>query len=77
MTKSLNLILGLLSSAGVIESGGINIWRMSVANGSKQSWYEFLGQAQVYDQAGGNVKISTCGSVLVIVLSRDLSLPHQ
>ena len=70
-----NNVSGLLSSAGVTESGGIDIWRMSVANGSKQSWYEFSGQAQVYDQAGGNVKISTCGSVLVIDPSRDLSLP--
>ena len=34
-----------------------------------------LGKAQVYDQAGGNVQVSTCGSVLVIDPSCDLSLP--
>ena len=47
---------------------------MSVANGSKQSWYEFSGKAQVYDANSGNVKVSTSGSVLVIDPSRDLSL---
>ena len=43
-------ISGLLSSATPQD-----LWQMSVANGSKQSWYEFSGKAQVYDQAGGNV----------------------
>ena len=61
---------GLLSSATPQD-----LWRMSVASGSKQSWYDFSGKAQVYDQPGGNVQISTCGSVLVIDPSRDLSLP--
>ena len=50
------------------------LWRMSVANGSKQSWTDFNGKAQIY-VAGGNSKISTCGSVLVISPSRDLNLP--
>ena len=61
---------GLLSSAT-----NFDLWRLSVSNGSKQSWYEFSGQAQVYDQPGGNVQISTCGSVLVIDPSINLSLP--
>ena len=69
ISVNFNNASGLLSSATPQD-----LWRMSVANGSKQSWYEFSGQAQVYDQAGGNVKISTCGSV-VIDPSRDLSLP--
>ena len=50
------------------------LWRMSVANGSKQSWTDFNGKAQIYVK-GGNSQISTCGSVLVISPSRDLNLP--
>ena len=70
ISVNFNNASGLLSSATPQD-----LWRMSVANGSKQSWYDFSGKAQVYDQAGGNVQISTCGSVLVIDASRDLSLP--
>ena len=70
ISVNFNNASGLLSS-----STPQDLWRMSVANGSKQSWYEFSGKAQVYDQPGGNVQISTCGSVLVIDPSRDLSLP--
>ena len=55
-----NNMSGLMSSCTKND-----LWRCSVANGSKQSWYEFSGKAQVYDQAGGNVQVSTC----------DLSLP--
>ena len=50
------------------------LWRMSVANGSKQSWTDFNGRAQIYVQ-GGNSQVTTCGSVLVISPSRDLNLP--
>ena len=50
------------------------LWRMLVANGSKQSWTDFNGKAQIY-VTGGNSQISTCGSVLVISPSRDLNLP--
>ena len=52
---------GLLSSATTQD-----LWRMSGANGSKQSWYEFNRKAQVYDNAGGNVQVSTSGSVIAI-----------
>ena len=70
ISVNFNNASGLLSSATPQD-----LWRMSVASGSKQSWYDFSGKAQVYDQPGGNVQISTCGSVLVIDPSRDLSLP--
>ena len=70
ISVNFNNASGLLSSAT-----NFDLWRMSVANGLKQSWYEFSGKAQVYNQPGGNVQISTCGSVLVIDASRDLLLP--
>ena len=70
VSLNFNASSGLLSSCSQYE-----LWRMSVANGSKQSWYEFSGSAQVYDAASGNVKVNTCGSVLVLDPSRDLSLP--
>jgi hypothetical protein len=77
ISVNFNNASGLISSAGVnSNNGAIDLWRMSVANGSKQSWYEFSGKAQIYNAAGGNVQVSTCGSVLIIEPSRDLSLPE-
>jgi hypothetical protein len=62
---------GLLSSASPYD-----LWRMSVKNGSTQSWSEFSGQASYKDSATGAGKlVSTVGSLLVINPAYDLSLP--
>ena len=44
ISVNFNNASGLLSSATPQD-----LWRMSVASGSKQSWYDFSGKAQVYD----------------------------
>lgn len=68
---NLNNQSGLLSSASQYD-----LWRMSIKNGSTQSWEEFSGQALVNDNAtGAGVLIPTTGSLLVINPAYDLSLP--
>jgi hypothetical protein len=68
---NLNNQSGLLSSASTYD-----LWKMSVKNGSTQSWAEFSGQAQVSDATLVNgVLVPTTGSLLVINPAYDLSLP--
>lgn len=68
---NLNNQSGLLSSASQYD-----LWRMSVKNGSTQSWREFSGVASV--AVGGTGKgaiVNTTGSLLIINPAYDLSLP--
>lgn len=68
---NLNNQSGLLSSASQYD-----LWRLSIKNGSTQSWEEFSGQALVNDNATGlGALIPTTGSLLVINPAYDLSLP--
>jgi hypothetical protein len=70
ISLNLNNQSGLLSSASAYD-----LWRMSVKNGSTQSWREFSGVAE---EAGGNgtgVAVNTTGSLLIINPAYDLSLP--
>lgn len=68
---NLNNQSGLLSSASTFD-----LWKMSIRNGSTQSWAEFSGQAQKTDSTEGNgTLIPTTGSLLVINPAYDLSLP--
>ena len=58
--------------AGILANANANdLYKLSVANGSKQSLYEFRGAASVSD----GVKKNTIGSILVLNPARDLSLP--
>ena len=71
ISVNLNNQSGLLSSASAYD-----LWRMSVKNGSTQSWAEFSGQAQITDNAtGAGTAIATTGSLLIINPAYDLSLP--
>ena len=68
---NLNNQSGLLSSASAYD-----LWRMSVKNGSTQSWAEFGGLAiQAATVAGIGAAADTTGSLLVINPAYDLSLP--
>ncbi len=68
---NLNNQSGLLSSASAYD-----LWRLSVKNGSTQSWREFSGVANVATAATGTgSNINTTGSLLVINPAYDLSLP--
>ena len=71
ISLNLNNQSGLLSNCTPYD-----LWRMSVKNGSTQSWSEFSGQATYKDTASGAGKlVSTTGSLLIINPAYDLSLP--
>ena len=68
---NLNNQSGLLSSASAYD-----LWRMSVKNGSTQSWREFSGVANVaVGGTGVGSVVNTTGSLLIINPAYDLSLP--
>jgi hypothetical protein len=62
---------GLLASATQAD-----LWRISVANGSTQSWVEFSGLATSTSIAGTGtgVLVPTTGSILILSPSQNLSL---
>ena len=70
ISVNLNNQSGLLSSATPYD-----LWRMSVRNGSTQSWLEFNGVASANDDTKVGLHISTSGSLLIIDPVYDLSLP--
>jgi len=59
---------GLLASANIA-----NLYNLSKANGSNQSYYAFRGQAEAV-QSGASVTVPTLGSMIVINPAKDLSL---
>ena len=68
---NLNNQSGLLSSASSYD-----LWRMSVKNGSTQSWREFSGVANAaVGGTGIGAAVNTTGSLLIINPAYDLSLP--
>jgi len=71
-----NISINLNNQSGLLSSATPqDLWRMSVKNGSMQTWEEFSGSAYVNDTAlGNNGLISTTGSMF-IVSPADLSLP--
>ena len=69
MSMNLNNQSGLLSSASQAD-----LWRLSVKNGSQQTWSEFSGSAFVNAPDGQGGLVPTTGSVF-IVSPTDLSLP--
>jgi len=72
-----NISINLNNQSGLLSSAtAYDLWRMSVKNGSTQSWAEFSGQASNVDAATGIVsQVATTGSLLVISPAYDLSLP--
>jgi hypothetical protein len=67
---NLNNQSGLLSSASAYD-----LWRMSVKNGSTQSWAEFGGLTFQSNTTGAGKAVNTTGSLLIIDPAYDLSLP--
>nr|WPF46649.1 MAG: putative major capsid protein [Lake Baikal virophage 8] len=72
-----NISINLNNQSGLLSSASqYDLWRLSVKNGSTQSWEEFSGQALVNDNTTGTgVIIPTTGSLLVLNPAYDLSLP--
>jgi len=81
-----NISINWNNNAGILSSATAqDLYAMSVANGSNQSWYEFSGklnaQAVVYNStdASGAVGafIPMCGSVLILEMGKDIQLPED
>ncbi|QIG59351.1 putative major capsid protein [Dishui Lake virophage 2] len=72
-----NISINLNNQSGLLSSASqYDLWRMSIRNGSTQSWAEFSGQALVSATAtGAGALVATTGSLLVINPAYDLSLP--
>jgi hypothetical protein len=70
VSVNLNNSSGLLSSATTQD-----LWRMSVKNGSNQTWSQFSGVTQAIF-AGSSLNETTGGSLLVLNPAYDLSLPN-
>lgn len=60
---------GLLSNCDSYD-----LWKMSVAAGSNQSWSEWSGQALRASGAAAPTRIRTCGSLLVLDMAKDVQL---
>jgi hypothetical protein len=73
-----NISINLNNQSGLLSSSSqYDLWRLSVKNGSTQSWAEFSGQAWKHDatKASQGYNIPTTGSLLIINPAYDLSLP--
>jgi len=71
-----NISINLNNQSGLLSSAtAYDLWRMSVRNGSQQSWTEFSGMANANVTAGTGSIYSMIGSLLVIDPCYDLSLP--
>jgi len=62
---------GLLSSATQVD-----LWKMSMRNGSSQNFNEFYGFASVATAEGAGVYVPTTGAMLVISPTLDFGLPN-
>jgi hypothetical protein len=67
---NLNNQSGLLSSASAVD-----LWKISVSNGSTQTWAEFSGKQSFSDSATGKGKIIASTGSLLIISPSQLSLP--
>lgn len=66
-----NISINLNNQSGLLSSAtAYDLWRISVRNGSTQSWAEFSGQASVR-----GVNTPTTGSLILLSPAYDLSLP--
>jgi hypothetical protein len=68
-SMNLNNMSGLLSGASPQD-----LWRLSVLNGSQQSWSEFSGFATVASADGQSALVPTTGSLLILSPTQ-LSIP--
>lgn len=72
-----NIRVNFNNSSGLLASATVqDLYGLSFRNGSSQSYYEFLGEAEVNDNATGGAKtVATTGSLLVLNPVYDFSLP--
>ena len=72
-----NISINLNNQSGLLSSASqYDLWRLSIRNGSTQSWGEFSGQQlQTNNASGAGTLVASTGSLLVLNPAYDLSLP--
>jgi hypothetical protein len=66
------------NQSGILSSATPNdLWKMSIKNGSQQTWNEFQGYASIVNNNTGlGELVSTIGSLLVLSPAIDFGLPN-
>jgi len=74
-----NISINLNNQSGLLSSATQqDLWKISLANNSTQSWEEFSGIANINSSnvnVGTGITVPTTGSLLIINPAKDLSLP--
>jgi hypothetical protein len=72
-----NISINLNNQSGLLSSAtAYDLWKISVKNGSTQSWLEFSGEAYVNNvNTGIGSVVPTTGSLLILNPAYDLSIP--
>jgi len=72
-----NIVCNFNNASGLLSSATqVDLWKMSMRNGSSQNWNEFYGEASVAIGEGSGALIPTTGAMLVINPTIDFGLPN-
>ena len=72
-----NIVCNFNNQSGLLSSATqVDLWKMSMRNGSQQNFNEFIGYAQVTDGNGAGALVTTTGAMLVINPTIDFGLPN-
>jgi len=72
-----NIVCNFNNASGLLSSATqVDLWKMSMRNGSSQNWNEFYGEASVNTGEGVGELIPTTGAMLVINPTIDFGLPN-
>jgi hypothetical protein len=72
-----NIVCNFNNASGLLSSATqVDLWKMSMRNGSSQNYNEFYGEASVATGEGSGELIPTTGAMLVINPTIDFGLPN-
>jgi len=72
-----NIVCNFNNASGLLSSATqVDLWKMSMRNGSSQNWNEFYGEASIATGEGAGQLIPTTGAMLVINPTIDFGLPN-
>lgn len=72
-----NIVCNFNNQSGILSSATqVDLWKMSMRNGSSQNFNEFFGEASVNNGEGTGSLIPTTGAMLVINPTIDFGLPN-
>jgi hypothetical protein len=72
-----NIVCNFNNQSGILASATqVDLWKMSMRNGSSQNFNEFFGEASVNNGQGTGTYIPTTGAMLVLNPTIDFGLPN-